>query len=242
MTDGSTSWTETDSATYRGIARYAVPDRERQTVIITALVAASDADGAVLDLCCGEGLLTHAIMTALPGAALLAYDGSETMLAEARAGAPDPARLTTKQIDLASEDWRQFSRPLRAVVSSLAIHHLDTDEKRALFADLYRALAPGGVLVIADLMEPANAAGKCVSAELWDEETRRRALALDGTLDGFHAFEREDWNLFRQQNPNHVDKPSSLAEHLDRLRDAGFREVDVHWMVAGHAIISGWRR
>ena len=119
------SWSEDDSDVYRNIARYAVPERERQIEIVTALVRAAAADGDVLDLCCGEGLLSEAIMAAMPEVKLLAYDGSDTMLAETRRRVPDPDRLTTKRIELAAADWRSFETPLKAVVSSLAIHHLD---------------------------------------------------------------------------------------------------------------------
>jgi tRNA (cmo5U34)-methyltransferase len=38
-----------------------------------------------------------------------------------------------------------------------------------------------------------------------------------------------------------VDRPSSAAEHLDWLREAGFAEVDVAWMYAGHAIFTARR-
>ncbi len=121
-----------------------MPERERQIAIVARLVAAAKADGPILDLCCGEGLLTAAIMQAVPDAQMLAYDGSETMLAQTAARAPDPARLTTRLIDLAADDWPRFAAPLRAVVSSLAIHHLDGPQKRKLFADIHDAIAPGG--------------------------------------------------------------------------------------------------
>jgi hypothetical protein len=64
--------------------------------------------GDVLDLCCGERLVIEAIMRALLGAGLLAYDGSKTMLAETRRRLSGSSRLTTKRIDLASDDWRNF--------------------------------------------------------------------------------------------------------------------------------------
>lgn len=242
MSEAPEEWSEADSGMYRDIARYAVPERERQIAIITKLVQATEGNGAVLDLCCGEGLLTKAIMTALPGVSVLAYDGSESMLAQARERVPDPQRLTTRQVDLAANDWRQFERPLRAAVSSLAIHHLDGAQKRRLFAGLHAALAVNGVFVIADLMLPTTRAGANISADLWNEEVRRRALDLDGELKGFEAFERAEWNYYRHPDAQGIDKPSTFVEHLDWLREAGFADVDCHWMVAGHAIISGSRR
>ncbi|SMF00197.1 tRNA (cmo5U34)-methyltransferase [Tistlia consotensis] len=241
----SAAWSEAESAVYRDLSRYAVPQRARQVAMVTALVraaVAAGADGALLDLCCGEGLLSEALLAALPEARVLAYDGSDSMLATTRRRAGDTPRLETRLIDLATAGWRRFERPLGAVVSSLAIHHLDAAGKRALFADLHAALAPGGVFVLADVVQPATAAGQAIAAELWDEEVRRQALELDGDLSGFEAFERAEWNHFRHGGLDPIDKPSSLVEQLDWLRAAGFADVELHWMTAGQMIASGWRR
>ena len=242
MNERGASWSEAESGTYRDLSRYVVPERERQAWIIKVLVRAVQAGGDILDLCCGEGLLTEALLHALPEATVHAYDGSESMLAAPRERVRARGRLVTRRIDLGAADWRRFDRPLRAVVSSLAIHHLDDAGKRGLFADLHAALVPGGVFVLADIIRPATRVGHAIAAELWDEEVRRRALALDGTLDGFDAFRRADWNHFRHEELDPIDKPSTLSEQLDWLRSAGFVDVDVHWMTAGQVMLSGWRR
>ena len=39
-------------------------------------------------------------------------------------------------------------------------------------------------------------------------------------------------------DPDDIDKPSPLFDHLQWLEDAGFVDVDVHWMLAGHALFS----
>jgi hypothetical protein len=95
------------------------------------------------------------------------------------------------------------------------------------------------VLVIADIVRPPDARGLAVAAQQWDEAVRARALALDGDLRAFAAFQRLGWNYFRDPDGNPIDKPSSLAEQLAWLGEAGFAGVDAHWMVAGHAIFSG---
>lgn len=242
MTDDARVWTEDESATYRGLSRYAVPQREQQIAVIVDRVARASATGDVLEICCGEGLLTEALLAALPAVRVLAYDGSESMLAAtaARAGGD---RVTTRLIDLADTGWRRFEAPLRAAVSSLAVHHLGGPRKRTLFADLHAALAPGGVFVLADMIRPVNAAGHGIAADLWDAEVKRRSMELDGDLRGFRLFQDADWNNFHhgEQGPDDIDKPSTLVEHLDWLRAAGFQEVDVHWMTAGQMILSAVR-
>ena len=242
MTDGGRAiWSQSDTEVYRSLSRYAVPQRERQIEIIVARVAKAMPDGDVLDLCCGEGFLTSALLAQSPDSRVLAYDGSDDMLAETQARAEHSARLVTRRIDLAARDWRHGERPLRAVVSSLAVHHLDAAGKRALFGDVLGMLAPGGVFVLADVVQPATEAGSEISADLWDAETRARSLELDGDLGGFEAFRRADWNHFRHAVLDPVDKPSTVVEHLDWLREAGFAGVDLHWMSAGQMILSAGR-
>ncbi len=54
------------------------------------------------------------------------YDGSPAMLDHARRElAHYGDRFQTAQFDLGARDWRLPPWPVRAVVSSLVIHHLD---------------------------------------------------------------------------------------------------------------------
>ncbi|MEO1089263.1 MAG: class I SAM-dependent methyltransferase [Pseudomonadota bacterium] len=235
------NWSEAESGTFLDLGRYAVPERERQLALIVELVGAATAGGDVVDLCCGEGLATAALRAALPETVVQALDGSPAMLAATRAAAGDDLNLRTALIELEDDAWRRFDAPLRAVVSSLAVHHLDDGAKRVLFRDLHGALAPGGVFVLADLVAPTTIIGQRMAAAMWDDEVRRRALAMDGDERGFRAFEAADWNLYRQAQPDPVDRPSRLLDQLDWLRDAGFVDIELHWAMAGHVLLSGWK-
>lgn len=241
MSDTDRRWTEAESAVYRDLSRYAVPQRERQIALIVDRVAGAAATGDVLEICCGEGLLTAALLERFPDARVHACDGSDSMLAATRARAVDSDRLATRRIDLADRGWRRFDAPLRAAVSSLAVHHLDGPGKQALFADLHAALAPGGVFVLADVVRPATASGHAIAADLWDQEVQGRAMSLDGHLGGFEAFRRADWNHFRHAVLDPIDQPSTVVEHLDWLRAAGFVDADLHFMTAGQMILSAVR-
>lgn len=235
-------WTEDTSAAFRDLAHYAVPERELQTETILSLIPEPDGAPLAMDICCGAGGLTVAMLERFQGLRVLALDGSPSMLETTRAAAGDRAdRLETALIDIAATAWRIPPEPLHAVVSSLAIHHLDGAGKQALFADIYAALKLGGVFVMADLVEPVTMAGRKVAGDAWDAETRRRALETDGTLEGYERFVAEDWNYYRLPGPDPLDKPSGVVELLDWLRAAGFAGVDLHWMKAGHVIMSGVR-
>ena len=162
------------------------------------------------------------------------------MLAEtARQWAPYRDRLATHQFDLGSDAWRQPKEKPNAVVSSLAVHHLDGADKRKLFRDLYGLLAPGGVFVLADIMRPTSPSGFAVAAEAYERAVAERSLWEHGDLSMLEKLRELRWNYFRYPDDDAVDKPSTVAEHLAWLAESGFSGVDVYWTVAGHAIVSG---
>ena len=71
-------------------------------------------------------------------------------------------------MDIAETGWRNFDSPVHAFVSSLAVHHLDGPGKAQLFKDLAGQLAPGGVVVICDLVEAQRDAGLKLWERHWD--------------------------------------------------------------------------
>ena len=234
------SWDEASSQKFIDYGRYFVPARERQREIIVNLIPPLDHPGAILELCCGEGLLAEALLERFPDIRVRGLDGSPEMLARARTRLSRfGARFQSGQFDLAATSWRDDDPAFHAIVSSLAIHHLDGPQKQALFRDVYHMLANGGVLVIADVIEPAERRGREFAAQAWDEVVREQALALDGNLDGFALFEREQWNMYRYPDSDDIDKPSRLLDQLKWLEQAGFADVDVYWLSAGHAIFGG---
>jgi tRNA (cmo5U34)-methyltransferase len=236
-----TGWVEDDSQEFIDHGRYFVPEREEQIATVLDLIP-EPGDGLLVDLCCGEGLLSAALLERFPRARVLAMDLSPTMLEKARATcAAHGDRFETRPFDLAGRSWRSFPEPVRAFVSSLAVHHLDGEGKRGLFRDLAAALGPGGALVIADLVLPVTPASHALAARAWDEAVRRRSLELAGSLRPYEIFRDERWNLWADPAPDPIDQPSPLFDQLRWLAEAGFAGVDVHWMKAGHAVYGGVR-
>jgi tRNA (cmo5U34)-methyltransferase len=236
----SSQWSEGDSQTFLDYGRYFVPEREQQIETICALIPPRSEPFYVIELCCGEGLLAGAILERHAASTVCGYDGSPEMLQAARQRLANYGeRFQTQPFDLASFSWRQPGSKVHAVVSSLAIHHLDGDQKQQIYRDLYALLSPGGVLVIADVILPATSSGEAVAATAWDRAVQTRAQQLDGNLAAFAEFQRLGWNMYREPNPDDFDKPSRLLDQLRWLDDAGFSDVDVYWMLAGHAIFGG---
>ena len=233
-------WDEETSELFADYGEYFVPERDVQMETVCALVPDLADSPHVVDICCGEGLMSETILARLPGVMVHAYDGSPTMLAKTRdRSTAYEGRFETREMNITATDWRRFPWPVRAFVSSLAIHHLDGPGKQALFGDLAAALAPGGALIIVDLVEPETTIGKAVWVKAWDDAVRNRSRELDGDLTAFEFFRDNRWNYFDDPAPDPVDQPSALLDQLKWLEAAGLEDVDVHWLKAGHAIFSG---
>jgi tRNA (cmo5U34)-methyltransferase len=234
-----TGWSEETSHLFIDYGRYLVPERDYQMRIIAALLSYLEGPCVILELCCGEGLLAELLLDSFPTFTVHGLDGSIEMLQHARERLRRfESRFQCGVFDLASADWRKPGFSVHAVVSSLAIHHLIGSQKEELFIDVYKMLEDGGAFVIADIIDPQNEAGKRIAAEAWDEVVRQRSMEIDGNTEVFEFFEREGWNTFWYLDPEDIDKPSALLDQLKWLEHAGFVEVDVHWMLAGHAVFS----
>lgn len=236
------SWAEDDSEAFIRYGDIITPSRAEQLAMLTALIPARpDKPFLAVDLGCGAGGLSAAILERFPAARVLALDGSPRMLAEAeRTLSRFGDRWTTGEFDLRQRDWlATLPGPVRCFVSSLVIHHLDGPGKQQLFKDLYARLEPGGALLILDLVEPANRYAQVAYAEAWDAAVREQAATVPEG-EAIYRFFQDGWNHYVDPDVE-FDKPSKLFEQLDWLRAAGFTDVDCFWLRAGHALYGGYR-
>lgn len=233
----STLWSEEDSASFIRFAEHFVPDRAEQMAVVSEMVGPLGG-GLALDLCSGPGVLSARLLADHPRSRVVGLDVSDTMLEESRRALADYGdRYTTEHFDLGSADWRARAEAPTAVVSSLAVHHLTGEEKQQLYRDVHEMLAPGGSLVIADLVAPVGARSAALSNRMWDEWVREHSAASGLGDEAYQAFHALEWNYL--QYPDELDKPSPLGDQLTWLSAAGFTDVDAYWLKAGHAIFGG---
>lgn len=193
--------------------------REMLDALVSALPFAASAEAKIIDLGCGTGTLLQLIRNAFPNARLAGVDMAENMLEIARSKLGGDAEFLPAGIE-------SFVFPKRfdAVVSSLALHHLETDDaKRAAYAKIFAALEPGGVFVNADLANGGNEATNALYLRKWREH-----LLLSLTA------EQVDGDYLRKHDEN--DRPIPLTRYCTLLGEAGFAEVDVVWKYYGFAV------
>lgn len=242
MSESEGGWPESASELFIDIGAAFIPSRDEQIEVMTSLIPAEKQESFVaVDLACGAGPLSAALLEGFPACRVVALDGSPTMLAEAaRTLEPWRGRFTLQHFDLKDDAWLEtLPAQVRSVVSSLAIHHLDAEEKQRLFRGLARRMEPGGALLIADILEPVNEWVRQAWAAAWDADVCRQSEEIPGREDAYRRFVETEWNLFRFPDPG-FDKPSELFDQLQWLRDAGFSRVDCFWLRVGHAIYGGY--
>ncbi|MGE5776676.1 MAG: class I SAM-dependent methyltransferase, partial [Chloroflexota bacterium] len=110
--------------------------------LISALPFDADSPIQVLDLGCGTGTLAKRILDVFPRAHVTCLDFSEQMIEMARVKLADFNRVS-----YVVQDFQEHAPTIscHAIVSSLALHHLVTDEeKQAFYLKIYQTLLPGG--------------------------------------------------------------------------------------------------
>jgi tRNA (cmo5U34)-methyltransferase len=122
------------------------PELQEQTAAATQGVSAQ----AILELGIGTGETAKRVLAAHPGANLTAVDSSKEMLERARGVVPQA------DLRLARLEDELPAGPFDLVVSALAVHHLDGRGKRDLFQRVAKVLAPGGMVVLADVIVPED--------------------------------------------------------------------------------------
>ena len=170
----------------------------RQVAEDLLLEALPEPVGRFLDLGCGDGRLLRLVRERYPAAQGIGIDSSRPMLDRAaeELGA-DPA-VQLRHHDLASP--LAEAGPFDAVVSGLAIHHLEDERKRQLFVEVHDLLAPGGVFANLDLVRSA-------------------------TPELHERFRREIGRV--EDDPS--DRLADLSAQMEWFRDAGFDDVDCHF-------------
>ena len=140
----------TTAESYLSMMRDAVPGYdsfEEATVAATGTGAST-----ILELGTGTGETARAVLGKHPDAHITSIDASPGMVRVARENLPtDRADVILGRLE---DPLPQGQFDL--VVSALAVHHLEGEDKADLFRRVAGVLAPGGHFVLADVVEPVD--------------------------------------------------------------------------------------
>ncbi len=129
-------------ATWNGPTEFHVEQREKRRCVEFIPPSAR----RILDLGTGDGRLLALVRRVHPDTEAVAIDFSATMLAAARKrfDGDSRVRVVEHNLDASLPDLGKFD----AIISCFAIHHLVHERKRALYAEIFSRLSPGGVFAI----------------------------------------------------------------------------------------------
>jgi ubiquinone/menaquinone biosynthesis C-methylase UbiE len=182
-------------------------------------------DGRVIDLGGGTGALARAVAEKFSRVSVEIWDTDPSMLEVARERcAPFGDRVNFVE--------RSFAEPLPAcdaVVACIALHHVkEMPAKAKIYANIFRALRPGGIFANADCVMSETPAVRSASYEGWAKFMEGQGLTPAEAQQQFAAWAKEDYY-------------PPLATELRLLAEAGFAEPDCFWRVAPFTVFGGVR-
>ncbi len=167
----------------------------------------------VLDLGTGNGRLIGLIKVQNPTAECFALDFSEPMLEQLRKQFQNDPKVTIFKHDFSQPLPKSDLGKFDAVVSSLAIHHLNDIRKKALYEEVFDILTPKGVFCNLEHVSSAT------------NSLHLKFLSHIG------------------QTPDTEDPSNKLLDvetQLDWLRQIGFEDVDCYWKWMEVALLVGY--
>ncbi|MDQ7787850.1 MAG: class I SAM-dependent methyltransferase [Thermodesulfovibrionales bacterium] len=221
---------------YRDNAEVYIIERRRLLAILQSFYINFLNDGrhkAMLDLGCGDGILTHEILKIDKSISVILVDGSEDMLTNAR------ERLNAfKNLHYIRASFQDIlenellGRNFDFVVSSFAIHHLTMDEKQSLFNKIYAYLNPAGFFVNIDVVLSPTDALEQWYLSLWREWIEEKKLSLHIQGNYYDA-------IARRYKDNTDNKPDTLNDQLNALKSVGFKNIDCFYKYGIFAMYGG---
>ena len=120
------------------------------------------------------------------------------------------------------------------VLSSMAIHHLDILEKKALYSKLFHEIRFGGLFLDYDVVLPVSTLSEEWQLEMWREwmnETlvrigKKDAVGKNDALPGSYKAKPEN-------------KPSDLFNQVEILRKVGFRDAECYYKYGIFTLFGG---
>jgi tRNA (cmo5U34)-methyltransferase len=211
---------------YDRFIRTVIPGYDAMRAVQLGLLARSlPPGGRVLDLGGGTGALAAVVAEKFPTAQVEIWDTDPAMLAVARERcARFGGRVTLVE--------RSFTGPLPAcdaVVACIALHHVkDLAVKGGIYANIHRALRPGGLFANADTAMSTVPWVRTATFQGWADFMGTQGIPEAAARAYFAEWAKEDYY-------------PPLATELALLGAAGFAEPECFWREAPFTVFGGVR-
>lgn len=180
----------------------------------------------ICDLGSGTGNVTRQLLAKYPDAEITCVDISPMMTDLAK------AKLNSSNVNYEISDFYnyQFTEKFDIIVSSLALHHLVTDEdKKKFYQQIFEALKTDGVFYNADVVIAASEEVENKNMENWKQWLRK-----------YHT--EEDLMEMVINRYYEEDRPTTTTNHTNWLEEIGFKNVDIIWRISKGAVWGGMKK
>lgn len=195
----------------------------RVGVVVAGIPSKPSATLAGVEIGCGTGITTLALLDGRPDLDLTAFDNEPTMLDQAQcnlAAALGSGRLHLVEADALTGLRDLASASVDVVASAYTIHNFVDDYRSLVLAEIFRVLRPGGTFVNGDRYALDDA---CEQTRLTQTEARHYMQVLLG-IGRTDLLEQWILHLFSDASPERVMR---LAPALERMREIGFEPIEI---------------
>lgn len=216
---------ENEAEEYDNLILTLIPYYQEMTDALTlSLPFKSQETIRVLDLGCGTGNISAKIKQRFPQARITCVDMADKMINRAQHKLKNYTDISFKLSDFQK---LEIDEHYDAIISSLALHHLENNEAKFKFYEfIYYSLMKGGVFYNADIVLGSSLYLQDIYLDKWRNFLR--------TKYSIQEIENKWLPIYRQE-----DRPIKMMTHLQWLRKIGFRQVDVLWKYYNFAVYGG---
>jgi tRNA (cmo5U34)-methyltransferase len=177
---------------------------------------------SIIDLGAGSGLLTQELYKLFPRARYTLVDVSVDMMNLAKERFAGLSAFSYLEMNYA-ENLPDI--PCDLIASAVSIHHLETEQKAALYKNIYNKLDAGGIFINCDQFHSSSPAINDLYTAWWD------AFMDRSVREGVITDDQKAASRGRRK----LDREESIDDTLAMLRAGGFKKVDCiyHFMKFG---------
>ena len=190
--------------------------------VTVSAATTNTANPNILDIGAGTGLLSSFLIKRYPNATFTLIDISEKMMEIAK------KRFSNyPNVKFIIEDYTKynFTEKYDIVASALSIHHLEDDNKKALYKKIHSVLSRNGVFINADQVHGETPFIETFNKTIWKQSIENSSLSMEEKLAGYERIK--------------LDKESTLNEQIEWLNNIGFTDVSCIYKYYHFAVMFG---
>ncbi len=192
-----------------------IPYYEQMVDSLVSSIPFNDNDQIrVIDLGCGTGTIAKKISDRYKNSTIVCLDIAANMIEMAQLKLAGHPKTEFINADFSKID---FTEKFDVVVSSLALHHLETDkQKKDFYRRIFDNLKINGIFVNADVVLGSSDYWQDLNMQKWIEYMNKSVSMEEIHTNWIPKYKSED-------------RPAILINQIQWLKEIGFKNVDVIW-------------